>query len=885
MNDKLHHDPINSLREDVRLLGELLGETLIEQAGRDVFDKVEIVRKQAKAIHDAKGYDRSALHALISELEPQEVLSVARAFTQFLNLSNIAEQAHGARAYGQLIPESEDPATLDSCLARLLQAGATTAQIHDTLRAMNIELVLTAHPTEVKRRTLIRKDSNIAEQLEALELARRTGGPQRPIIDELRREITAYWLTDEIRRKRPTPVEEAKWGFAVIETVLWQAVPRYLRKLDRLLREHTGAPLPLDCAPVRFGSWMGGDRDGNPNVTPEVTREVSLLARWMAADLYIRDIGVLRAELSVRKASDELRAKIGDCAEPYRELLREVRDRLAATREWAAARIDRHEHPGRKPYLTRELLLEPLLLCYRSLHEVGAGRVADGKLLDMIRRVTVFGTTLMRLDIRQESTRHSDVFNALTQHLGLGAYDEWDEARRQQWLLAELESRRPLIPPDLPADTAVHEVLDTFAMLAERGEGTLGSYVISMATDPSDVLEVALLQKEARLAHPMPVVPLFETLHDLEHAAGCIDRLLTLPAYRARIGGFQEVMIGYSDSAKDAGLLTAAWAQYRAQEQLTEVCGRHGVRLQLFHGRGGSAGRGGAPAHAAILSQPPGSVNGNLRVTEQGEMIRAKFGLPRVALRTLETYTSAVLEATLSPPPEPKPEWRALIQRLADDSFATYREVVRDNPHFVAYFRAATPEQELGELAIGSRPARRRAEGGIESLRAIPWIFAWTQNRLILPAWLGVGMALRDALDEGQGEQIKEMRDRWPFFATTLNLVEMVLAKADPDIAACYDAELVTDKTLRALGESLRQRYFYTRQAVLDLIGHQQPLEDNPALLRSIQVRNPYADALNLMQVELLSAVRTQGEKADPRLRDALLVTIAGIAAGMRNTG
>ncbi len=885
MNDIPDYDPITSLREDVHLLGELLGETLIEQAGREVFDKVEEVRKQAKAIHEAKEYDRSALHELISELAPDEVLSVARAFTQFLNLANIAEQTHGARPYGQLIPETEDPAALDGCLARLLQNGLSTTQIHDTLRSLNIELVLTAHPTEVKRRTLIHKDTNIATLLDALELRRRTGESPHLVIDELRREITAYWLTDEIRRKRPTPLEEAKWGFAVIETVLWQAVPRYLRKLDRLLRQHTDKPLPLDCAPVRFGSWMGGDRDGNPNVTPEVTREVSLLARWMAADLYWRDINVLRADLSVRKASDELRARVGDCAEPYRELLREVRDRLAATREWAEARIDRHEYPGLQPYLTREELLEPLLLCHRSLHEVGAGRVADGKLLDVIRRVVCFGTTLMRLDIRQESTRHSDVFDAITRHLGLGAYDDWPEEQRQQWLLTELESRRPLIPSDLPANAEVREVLDTFAMLAERGEGTLGSYVISMATDPSDVLEVALLQKEAHLPHPLPVVPLFETLDDLEHAAGCIDRLLSLPAYRARIEDFQEVMIGYSDSAKDAGLLMASWAQYRAQERLTEVCRRHGVRMRLFHGRGGSAGRGGAPAHAAILSQPPGSVNGNLRVTEQGEMIRAKFGLPRLALRTLETYTSAVLEATLTPPPEPKSEWRELMQRLADDSVLAYREVVRGDPRFVPYFRAATPEPELGELAIGSRPARRRADGGIETLRAIPWIFAWTQNRLILPAWLGVGVALRDALDQGLGEQITAMRDRWPFFSTTLDLVEMVLAKADPDISACYDGELVEDNALRALGESLRQRFFYTRQAVLDLIGHREPLEHNPPLLRSVQVRNPYADALNLMQVELLSAVRAQGENADPRLQDALLVTIAGIAAGMRNTG
>lgn len=884
MNDLRDKEALAALREDVRLLGDLLGETLIEHAGQEVFDKIEDVRKQAKVVHQAGGYDRSALHALVADLAPEEVLAVARAFTQFLNLANIAEQAHGARRYGQLIPESQDPAALDAVLSRLRASGIAAEKIHEALCALDIELVLTAHPTEVKRRTLIRKDSNIAELLEALEVARRTGDATRHVLDELRREIAAYWLTDEIRRRRPTPVEEAKWGFAVIETVLWQGVPRYLRKLDRLLREHTGKPLPLNVSPVRFGSWMGGDRDGNPTVTPAVTREVSLLARWMAADLYWRDVEVLRAELSVRKGNDELRARVDDAREPYRELLREVRTRLAATRDWTEAEIDHREHVGARPYQHRDEILEPLLLCYRSLHDVGAGRVADGKLLDLIRRVFCFGATLMRLDVRQESTRHADACDAITRYLDLGSYHAWDEGQRQAWLLHELDSRRPLIPAHLPASDEVDEVLETFAMLARLGKESRGSYVISMATRPSDVLAVALLQKEAGVLSPMPIVPLFETLDDLEQAAASIDQLLALPAYRRLIGDFQEVMIGYSDSAKDAGLLTAAWAQYRAQEQLTEVAQRHGVKLRLFHGRGGSAGRGGAPAYAAILSQPPGSVGGTLRVTEQGEMIRAKFGLPRLALRTLETYTSAVLETTLHPPPQPRAEWRELMQRLADDSVRAYREVVRGNADFVTYFRTATPEQELGALAIGSRPARRRVDGGIESLRAIPWIFAWTQNRLILPAWLGVGTALRKALDQGQGELLMAMRSDWPFFATTLNLVEMVLAKADPDIAACYDAELVPPE-LRPVGETLRQRFAATRRAVLDLIGHEEPLEDNPALRRSIKVRNPYADALNLMQVELLGAVRAQGADVDPRLHDALLVTIAGIAAGMRNTG
>ncbi len=874
--------PERRLRDDVRALGDMLGHILIEQAGQGLFDKVEGLRILAKALHSEGGYDRAALSSLIAGLSPEEVLLVARAFAQFLNLANIAEQSHGARPYGDF--QGGGPGSTDECLAGLAAQGVSTEEMRAAVRALDIGLVLTAHPTEIKRRTMIRKDTVIAEQLEALHRGRQLGEPQEPAIEALQREITAAWMTDEIRRRRPTPVEEARWGFAVVESVLWDAVPEHLRGLDAALRAHAGEGLPLDYAPIRFGSWMGGDRDGNPTVTAEVTRRVTLLARWMAADLYWRDVEALRGELSISAATPELCEMTSDHPEPYRELLRGVRTRLAATRDWVEAQLDGHRYEGPPPLLHAAELRDPLLACHRSLHAVGAGRIADGLLLDVLRRVACFGITLMRLDIRQEAARHTQVLDAVTRHLGLGSYAQWDEQTRQSFLLNELAGRRPLIPPDLPADAEVREVLDTFAMLAGLSSESLGSYIISMATQPSDVMAVVLLQKEARIATPMPVAPLFETLDDLEGAAECIDCLLSLPWYRGHIDDFQEVMIGYSDSAKDAGLLMAAWAQYRAQEGLTAVSHRHGVRLRLFHGRGGTVGRGGAPAHAAIRSQPPGSVAGNLRVTEQGEMIRAKFGLPHLALRTLDSYTAAVLEATLRPPPEPEPQWRELMGQLAGAAVQAYRGVVRERAEFVPYFRAATPELELGELAIGSRPARRRADGGVESLRAIPWIFAWSQNRLLLPAWLGVGEALSEALEGGQRAALREMLERWPFFATILSLVEMVLAKADPDIARCYELALAPAE-LHPLGEELRRRYARTRDTVLDLVGHAVPLEDNPFLQRSVQVRNPYADALNLMQVELLRAVRQKGEQADPRLRDALLVTMTGIAAGMRNTG
>jgi phosphoenolpyruvate carboxylase len=405
-----------------------------------------------------------------------------------------------------------------------------------------------------------------------------------------------------------------------------------------------------------------------------------------------------------------------------------------------------------------------------------------------------------------------------------------------------------------------------------------------MASSPSDVLAVKLLLKETGVSWPMRVVPLFETLADLDNAATAIDSLLSLQGYRNIAGDEQEVMIGYSDSAKDAGTLAAGWAQYRSQEALVAVAAKHKVQLRLFHGRGGTVGRGGAPAHMAILSQPPGSVNGQFRVTEQGEMIRFKYGLPAIAVQSLQLYTSAVLEASLLPPPAPEPAWREMMQGLADRSVVVYRGVVRDEPQFVEYFRQATPEQELARLPLGSRPAKRKSQGGIESLRAIPWIFAWTQTRLMLPAWLGAGQALTEAMEAGEQDKLRLMMDRWPFFRARIEMLEMVLSKADAGISRFYE-ERLADPDLWPLGAMLRAALQQATEAVLTLRQTEQLLAHNPALSESVAVRNPYTDPLHLLQAELMGRTRSQGENIDPDLERALLVTVAGIAAGMRNTG
>ena len=871
------------LREDVHQLGELLGNTISVQHGAAFLDKIERIRKGAKASRRGSQEGAEQLSATLNQLDDDELLPVARAFNQFLNLANIAEQYHRVRrrAPGEAQPFEDN--MLADLLQRLSSNGHKGEALARQFGRLDIELVLTAHPTEVARRTLIQKYDAMAEQLAAGDHSDLSAVEREQVKQRLQRLIAEAWHTEEIRRSRPSPVDEAKWGFAVIEHSLWHAIPNVLRKADQVLHSATGLHLPLDAAPIRFASWMGGDRDGNPNVTASITREVLLLARWMAADLYLRDVDNLAADLSMQQASPALLARVGESAEPYRSLLKQLRERLRATRSWAQAALHEQVPASAAVLQDNRELLDPLTLCYQSLHECGMGVIADGPLLDCLRRAATFGLFLVRLDVRQDSSRHASAMSEITDYLGLGRYAEWDEEARLAFLLKELENRRPLLPGHFKPSGETAEVLATCREVANAPAASMGSYVISMAGAASDVLAVQLLLKEAGLQRPMRVVPLFETLADLDNAGPVISRLLALHGYRARLHGPQEVMIGYSDSAKDAGTTAAAWAQYRAQETLVQVCREQDVELLLFHGRGGTVGRGGGPAHAAILSQPPGSVTGRFRTTEQGEMIRFKFGLPDIAEQNLNLYLAAVLEATLLPPPSPEPAWRELMDKLASDGVSAYRAVVREHPQFVDYFRQATPEQELGRLPLGSRPAKRR-EGGVESLRAIPWIFAWTQTRLMLPAWLGWEAALDNALQRGEGELLGHMREHWPFFRTRIDMLEMVLAKADESIAQLYDERLV-EPALRPLGEHLRGLLSQAVVAVLGLTGQSQLLAHSPETLESISVRNTYLDPLHLLQAELLARSRLRDNQADSPLEQALLVSVAGIAAGLRNTG
>lgn len=874
------NDMHRSLRQNVSLLGSMLGETMAASRGEAFLAKVEQIRLLSKSAGGGDEASWEQLEQLLSGLQTDELAPVARAFAQFLNLANIAEQHHGlSREMDKLNSASRN---LVSAMELLRGQGLDEEQIHASVAELSIELVLTAHPTEITRRSMIHKYEEIERCLRQLEFGGLTDYERNSADRRLRELIAQLWHTHEFRETRPSPVDEARWGFAVVENSLWRAVPDFLRRLDSAVLAATGRRLPLEAAPVAFSSWMGGDRDGNPFVTAEVTREVLLLGRWQASSLYVDAVDRLVQELSMSEASDALRAVAGDSREPYRAVLAALRERL---RRWRSALEDQLKG---KPIADADLvrdsreLWEPLELCYESLRACGMAQIADGPLLDLLRQLRCFGVNLVRLDIRQHSDRHSAALSEISDALGLGRYEDWDEDQRRKWLLQELESRRPLIPQRWEPTQATREVLDCCAVVAAEVPGNLACYIISMARQASDVLAVRLLLKAAGGGETLPIAPLFETLDDLDRAPQVMAELLALEGERGQQAPQQMVMIGYSDSAKDAGILASAWAQYRAQEALLRVCNEAGVRLQLFHGRGGTIGRGGAPAHDALLSQPPGSLECGLRVTEQGEMIRTKLGMTGLAVKTLALYTSAILEARAARPPAPSAEWRQTMDRLADRSCTAYRAVVRENPDFLTYFRQATPEGELAALPLASRPAHRnREDAGIESLRAIPWIFSWMQNRLMLPSWLGAGEALAAEIQENGDAVIAQMFEEWPFFATRMSMLEMVYSKTDRRLSAHYDRKLV-DAALMPIGESLRERLREDEKTVLDILGQETLLQNSDWTRESIALRNVYTNPLNVLQAELLSRLR---RAPDDATRQAIMITIAGVAAGMRNTG
>lgn len=852
---------LEPIQQNIRDLGTLLGQAIAADQGPQWLENIESVRLQGKDITNGSTTTIEALQDKFSQCSEDDLLIYARAFSQFLNLLNVAEQQYTTSAEG--LAELDIAHPLEQLKDKI--SDVSPEAFKQALSKLHIELVLTAHPTEVNRRTFIHKYNQISQELDTHNSA------MSERVSEL---IEQAWYTDEIRQQRPTPLDESRWGLNAIANSFWHAVPKFIKELDMLAIEITGEPLSEEFTPVTMASWMAGDRDGNPFVTAKLSQQALINARLMACQLYLKDFQKLYLELSMTKANSQLTEADVQFIGPYRH-------QLSAVTQLLKTSIDKLSEGDTQGILDHsDQLRIPLQKCRESLLAVGLNHVANSLVLDLLRKVNCFGISLVKLDIRQHSERHDSALAEITQSLNLGDYESWSESKKREFLMAEIENPRPLLPKkEWSADT--QEVLNTYQLIAEQPKELFGLYIISMASQASDVLVVNLLLKASGVSWNMPIAPLFETLDDLNNAPQVMSELLAINTYRETCNSQHNVMIGYSDSAKDAGVLAATWGQYQCQEKLVEVFVEQNIELKLFHGRGGTIGRGGGPAHAAIASQPPGTLDGGLRVTEQGETIRHKFGTPNLAVRSLHLYASAILECLVTPPPAPTSEWRELMESMSAQSCDTYRQYVNGNPDFVKYFRQATPEQELASLPLGSRPSKRKSDGGIESLRAIPWIFAWSQNRLVVPSWLGLGNAIKAAYADNE-QLIKEMISQWPYFRSRISLTEMVYVKSDSQFSALYDQALVQDE-LKPMGDELRQQLADDEKTILNVLNQTKSLEYDPWNLSSFELRRPYLAPLHLIQIEVLKRLRAQPEH--PSNEQVLMVTMAGIATGMRNTG
>lgn len=908
------------LGEDVRLLGRLLGDTLREQEGAACFDLIESIRQTAVRFRrDRDLAARQALESTLLGIDHNTAISVVRAFSFFSQLANIAEDLHHIRRRRahQLASSPPHEGSLALTFTRTQQAGIQKSMFALTLSNILISPVLTAHPTEVQRKSILDGQMQVAHLL-----AERNGSAMTP--DELqaneealRRIILALWQTRILRATRLTVNDEIENGLSYFRYTFLRGVPRLHAHLENLAAGYIDDPAFRLPAVLRVGSWIGGDRDGNPFVTHDVTRYAVRRQSALAFDFYLEEVHRLGAELSMAlrlvSVSPELE-QLADASEdrsehrsdePYRRALIGIYSRLAAT----ALSLDQHiaEHRpigAAAPYSHCTDFICDLDVIADSLECNSGGRIARGRLRQLRRAAEVFGFHLCPLDLRQHSHVHERVVAELLDQAGAhGGYPALAESERVDLLLREIATARPLRSPFLTYSPETSRELEIFTAAADihrqYGPDALQNYVISKTDGVSDMLEVALLLKETGLLVPaaepclaVNIVPLFETIADLRGCAAIMDALLRLPFYQVLLrsrGGIQEVMLGYSDSNKDGGFLTSNWELHKAEVDLVDVFARHEVKLRLFHGRGGTVGRGGGPSYEAILAQPSGSVNGQIRITEQGEVIASKYADTEIGYRNLETLVAATLEATLLPRAtlsDKHATYHANMEGLSLEAFRAYRALVYETPGFASFFRAATPIAELAELQIGSRPVSRNKTFEINELRAIPWVFSWSLARIMLPGWYGFGSAV-NALIEREGKRalplLQDMYRHWPFFRTLLSNMDMVLAKCDLGIASRY-AELVEDLELRKhIFSNIETEWRATVDHLLAITGHKELLEDNPALARSLRNRSPYIDPLNHLQVTLLRRFR-RGED-DPVVKRAILLTINGIAAGLRNSG
>ena len=907
------------MREDIRLLGAILGETVRDQNGDTVFDLVERARVESFRVRRSE-IDRDDIVSLFDGIDVHQAIPVIRAFTHFALLANVAEDIHRERrrAVHEAAGEPPQDSSLAATYLKLDTANLDPDIVADALVGALVSPVITAHPTETRRRTVFDTQHRITElmRMRLHGLARTEEG--RDIETELRRHILTLWQTALIRLSRLKIQDEIETGLRYYAAAFFEVIPQVNAQVRAALQARWPDTDLLAEPILRPGSWIGGDRDGNPNVTAEVVRLATGRAAFTAFAYYFGELTALEQELSMSvrlvHISDGLAALADACHEParedepYRRALRVIHARLTATAQQILDEQPEHELDlGMSPYQTPAELLADLDVVDESLRSNGSAVLADDRLCRLRESVRVFGFHLSGLDMRQNSDVHEEVIAELFAWAGVhDDYASLSEPERVELLAAELGTRRPLVRPEADLSELARKELG-IVMAAARAVHVFGpqavpNYIISMCQSVSDMLEPAILLKEAGLLDAsgdqphaaVGIVPLFETIDDLQRGSSILEAALDLPLYRALVtarGDSQEVMLGYSDSNKDGGYLAANWALYRAELDLVESARKTGIRLRLFHGRGGTVGRGGGPSYDAILAQPPGAVRGSLRLTEQGEVIAAKYAEPQIARRNLETLLAATLEATLLDTEglgQSSEEAYAVLDDLAARAQRAYAELVHETPGFVDYFKASTPVSEIGALNIGSRPTSRKPTTQISDLRAIPWVLAWSQSRVMLPGWYGTGSAFEQWIADGEDPDarlavLQDLYQRWPFFTTVLSNMAQVLAKSDLGLAARY-SELVDDEDLRRrVFDKIVDEHARTIRMHALITGQDDLLADNPALARSVFNRFPYLEPLNHLQVELLRRYRSGDE--DELVQRGILLTMSGLATALRNSG
>lgn len=906
------------LLDDIRLLGRLLGDCVREQEGADIFDIIENIRQTSiRFYRDDDGSAKRELEKFLDALDPEHAVQVVRAFSYFSHLANIAEDQHHIRRTRahDIAGDAPRAGTIANALDHAGLVGISAAAVRAFFNDALVSPVLTAHPTEVRRKSTMRHEMEVAAQLDNRERGHRTPAELAAIEEQLRRSVLTVWQTNLLRQSKLAVRDEVENGLSYYDFTFLRELPKFYAaledRLDALDPDGVGGPIHSF---LRVGSWIGGDRDGNPFVTADVLRQTLRMQSSRAFTFYLDELHELGGELSLSSRVVGVSAALMALAEqspdtsshrahePYRRAISGLYARLAATAvKFGAAAPSRHPIGEATPYDTPAEFSADLDIIRRSLVENGSAALAEGRLRHLSRAVDCFGFHLASLDLRQNSAVHERTIAELFEAVEPGTrYSDKTEAERVELLVGELTTARALLRPswsysdETVAELAVFDATaDAHAVLGARAIPTA---IISNTTNVSDLLELAVLLKQVGLVAPegrsaVNIVPLFETIEDLRNCVAIMDRLLSIPQYRAfvdSLGGVQEVMLGYSDSNKDGGFVTSGWELYKAEIGLIELFARHEIKLRLFHGRGGTVGRGGGPSYEAILAQPVGAVQGQIRVTEQGEIISSKYSNPDLGRRNLEAMTAATLEATLLQPERTAPDehFLEIMEQLSAHAFDAYRGLVYETEGFEDYFQASTVISEISSLNIGSRPASRIQSGKIEDLRAIPWVFSWAQCRLMLPGWYGFGSAVEAWLAQNPGDglaHLQAMYRDWPFFRTQLSNMDMVLAKSSIAIASRY-AALVEDEALRAnIFGRIRDEWRASIDALLKISGNEKLLQGNPLLERSIQNRFPYLDPLNHIQVEMLKQYRQKSN--DPKVLRGIQLTINGISAGLRNSG